>query len=95
MILVNEYRDAFLFQRDYDMQKLIVLVKLEDLVGDPHLQIKFSNYLDDSDEGGAGTAIDYTIINNQIYIRFSTGISKDLLDEELILDLAKIWEYGI
>lgn len=92
MLLVDEYRDVFLFQRDYIMEELNVLVKLEELVGNPYLQIKFYNYLDDSDDGGAGTIIDYTIVNEQLYLRFSTGISKNKSDEELILDLAKIWE---
>lgn len=92
MLLVDEYSDAFLFQREYDLEELNVLVRFEDLVDNPWLQIKFIDYLDDSDEGGAGCYIDYIIINKQSYLRFQTGLSKDKPDEELILDLARIWE---
>ncbi len=92
MLLVDAYRDAFLFERDYENQELRVLIKLDELVSSPYIQIKFIDYLCDADQGGAGTELDYVIIDNEVFLKFSTGISKDKPNEDLILDLATLWD---
>ena len=91
MLLIDAYRDVFKFERDYEDEVLRVLVKLYDIVHNPHLQVEFYNYLDDSDLGGVGVDISYRL-GETPYLVFATGISQSKPDDELVLDLALIWE---